>query len=123
MHLDTIKLFCDVVRLRSISRGAAANGVTQSGASQAIQQLEAELDAQLLDRSRRPLQPTAEGRGFHDACRTLLQGFARRCSRWRRQWRWIRRSERHARCDFEAGKRLEPRQARGRVHGPSRVSS
>jgi DNA-binding transcriptional LysR family regulator len=77
VHLDTIKLFCDVVRLRSISRGAAANGVTQSGASQAIQQLEAELDAQLLDRSRRPLQPTAEGRGFHDACRTLLQGFAR----------------------------------------------
>ena len=62
MHLDTIKLFCDVVRLRSISRGAAANGVTQSGASQAIQQLEAELDAQLLDRSRRPLQPTAENK-------------------------------------------------------------
>ena len=75
MHLETLKLYCDVVRLRSFSRGAAANGVTQSAASQAIQQLEAELDVMLLDRSRRPLLPTEEGRGFHEACRTLLQGF------------------------------------------------
>ena len=35
MNLDTLKLFCDVVRLRSISRGAAQSGVTQSAASQA----------------------------------------------------------------------------------------
>jgi DNA-binding transcriptional LysR family regulator len=49
--------------------------VSQSAASQAIQQLETELDATLLDRSRRPLEPTAEGRGFYDACRGLLAGF------------------------------------------------
>lgn len=77
MNLDTLKLFCDVVRLRSFSRGAAANGVSQSAASQAIQQLETELDAPLLDRSRRPLHPTEEGHGFYEACRTLLQGFER----------------------------------------------
>ncbi len=75
MNLDALRLFCDVVRLRSFSRGAAANGVSQSAASQAIQQLEAELGAVLLDRSRRPLLPTEEGRGFHEACRALLQGF------------------------------------------------
>jgi DNA-binding transcriptional LysR family regulator len=77
MQLETLKLFCDVVRLRSISRGAAESGVTQSAASQAIQQLEAEFDVQLLDRSRRPLQPTEEGRGFYEACRALLAGFER----------------------------------------------
>ena len=77
MQLETLKLFCDVVRLRSISRGAAESGVTQSAASQAIQQLEAEFDVQLLDRSRRPLHPTPEGRGFYEACRTLLAGFER----------------------------------------------
>lgn len=77
MNLDALKLFCDVVRLRSFSRGAAANGVSQSAASQAIQQLETELDAPLLDRSRRPLHPTEEGHGFYEACRTLLQGFER----------------------------------------------
>ena len=75
MNLDTLKLYCDVVRLRSFSRGAAANGVSQSAASQAIQQLEGELDMALLDRSRRPLQPTEEGTVFFEACRTLLQGF------------------------------------------------
>ncbi len=75
MNLDTLRLYCDVVRLRSFSRAAAAGGVSQSAASQAVQQLEAELDAILLDRSRRPLEPTAEGRGFYDACRGLLAGF------------------------------------------------
>jgi DNA-binding transcriptional LysR family regulator len=75
MHLDSLKLYCDVVRLRSFSRGAAANGVSQSAASQSIQQLENELDLALLDRSRRPLEPTAEGLAFFEACRTLIQGF------------------------------------------------
>ncbi len=75
MNLDTLRLYCDVVRLRSFSRAAVAGGVSQSAASQAIQQLETELDATLLDRSRRPLEPTAEGRGFYDACRGLLAGF------------------------------------------------
>ena len=75
MHLDSLKLYCDVVRLRSFSRGAAAHGVSQSAASQSIQQLEGELDLPLLDRSRRPLEPTAEGRAFFEACRTLIQGF------------------------------------------------
>lgn len=75
MNLDTLRLYCDVVRLRSFSRGAATNSVSQSAASQAIQQLEAELDVALLDRSRRPLQATEEGQTFYEACRTLLQGF------------------------------------------------
>ncbi len=75
MNLETLRLYCDVVRLRSFSRGAAANGVSQSAASQSIQQIEAELDAVLVDRSRRPLRATQEGRAFYDACRTLLQGF------------------------------------------------
>jgi DNA-binding transcriptional LysR family regulator len=75
MNLDTLKLYCDVVRLRSFSRGAAAHGVSQSAASQSIQQLEGELGVALLDRSRRPLQATEAGRGFYEACRALLQGF------------------------------------------------
>ena len=75
MNLDALRLYCDVVRLRSFSRAAAAGGVSQSAASQAIQQLEAELDATLLDRTRRPLEPTLEGRNFYEACRGLLAGF------------------------------------------------
>src|SRR5581483_9318323 len=72
MNLETLKLYCDVVRLRSFSRGAAANAVSQSAASQ---ELEGELDAVLLDRSRRPLLPTEQGQAFYEACRSLLQGW------------------------------------------------
>src|SRR5262245_58408868 len=75
MDLETLKLYCDVVRLRSLSRAASANGVSQSAATQSIQRLETELDLPLLDRSRRPLEATDEGRGFYEACRTLLEGF------------------------------------------------
>jgi DNA-binding transcriptional LysR family regulator len=73
--LDGLRLYCDIVRLRSFSRGATANGISQSAASQAIQQLESELDVALVDRSRRPLQATEQGRRFYEACRELLQGF------------------------------------------------
>lgn len=75
MTLETLKLYCDVVRLRSFSRGAGANQVSQSAASQAIQQLEAEIGAVFLDRAKRPLGVTPEGLIFCEACRTLLQGF------------------------------------------------
>src|SRR6266700_247295 len=75
MNLDTLRLYCDVVRLRSFSRAAVANGVTQSAASQSIQQLEADLDVPLLDRSRRPPLATEAGRVFFEACRDLLEGF------------------------------------------------
>jgi len=60
MHLETLRLFCDVVRLRSFSRGAAAHQISQSAASQAVQQLEAELDALLIDRTKRPFVVTPE---------------------------------------------------------------
>src|SRR5438132_853346 len=54
VHLETLRLYCDVVRLRSFSRGATQNFVSQSAASQAMQQLETELGVALLDRTKRP---------------------------------------------------------------------
>ncbi len=77
MNLETLHLYCEIVRVHSFSRGAADNGVSQSAASQAVQQLESELRVQLLDRSKRPFALTLEGRKFYDACRTLLQNFER----------------------------------------------
>jgi DNA-binding transcriptional LysR family regulator len=73
--LETLHLYCAIVRLRSFSRGAAANQVSQSAASQAIQQLEADLGVLLIDRSKRPFMVTPEGRSYYEACRTLLRGY------------------------------------------------
>ncbi len=75
MHLETLKIYCDVARYRSFSRAAAANNVTQSAVSQMIAQLERRLNVQLIDRSSRPLQLTPAGRIFYDGCRDLLQRF------------------------------------------------
>jgi DNA-binding transcriptional LysR family regulator len=75
MTLEILKLYCDIVRLHSFSQGAAANQISQSAASQAVQQLEAELDVLLIDRSKRPFMVTPEGRSFYDGCLNLVQGF------------------------------------------------
>ncbi len=75
MNLETLQLYCDVVRLRSFSKGASANEVSQSAVSQAMQQLEADLDVRLLDRTRRPFAVTPEGRIFYEACRDLLDRY------------------------------------------------
>ena len=75
MTFEMLKLYCDIVRLHSFSQGAAANQVSQSAASQAIQQLESELGVLLIDRSKRPFMVTPEGQAFHDGCQALLQGF------------------------------------------------
>jgi DNA-binding transcriptional LysR family regulator len=47
MNLETLSLYCDVIRSGSFSLGAAAHRISQSAASQAVRQLEDDLGAQL----------------------------------------------------------------------------
>ncbi|HEY3837700.1 MAG TPA: LysR family transcriptional regulator [Bryobacteraceae bacterium] len=71
--LDDCKLFRDVAQFRSVSKGAALNGVSQSAASQHIQELEDRFGIELLDRSTRPLGLTPAGRLYFDLCRDVLR--------------------------------------------------
>src|SRR5574341_1391754 len=73
LHLETLRLYCDVVRQRSFSRGAEQRHVSQSAASQAVQQLEGLLGVELIDRSRRPFAVTPEGQAFYESARVLLE--------------------------------------------------
>ena len=73
MDLSQLQLFRDIVQNRSISRGAALNGVTQSAASQTVQELERLLGAQLLDRSRRPLDVLPAGKAMYEFGRDVLR--------------------------------------------------
>ncbi len=75
MQLETLKIFCDVVRWSSFSRGAAENGISQSSASQAVQQLEVRLGVKLIDRSKRPLVLTPQGKIYHDGCKSLVEQY------------------------------------------------
>jgi DNA-binding transcriptional LysR family regulator len=75
MQFEALKVFCDVVRLRSFSQAAQAWGLTQSAASQIVLQLEKRLDVQLIDRSTRPLQLTAVGQLYYDGCLALIRQY------------------------------------------------
>jgi DNA-binding transcriptional LysR family regulator len=75
VHLETLRLYCDVVRLRSFSRGAEENFVSQSAASQAVQQLETQLGVILVDRTKRPFVVTREGEAFYVAARGILESW------------------------------------------------
>jgi DNA-binding transcriptional LysR family regulator len=75
MQLESLKLFCDVARLHSFSKAAAAHGRTQSAASQVVLQLEERLGVQLIDRSKRPLQLTALGKTYYEGCKRLVDEF------------------------------------------------
>lgn len=77
MHLETLRLFRDVCDLRSFSRAAEAHRISQSAASQAIQALEEQMGARLLDRTKRPPLLTPEGRIYLEAVRPLLAGIDR----------------------------------------------
>jgi DNA-binding transcriptional LysR family regulator len=72
MQLEALKIFCDVVRWASFSRGASENGISQSSASQAVHQLELRLGVKLIDRSKRPLVLTPHGKVYYDGCRDLV---------------------------------------------------
>ncbi|MBN9660674.1 MAG: LysR family transcriptional regulator [Acidobacteria bacterium] len=73
VDLTQLQLFKDIVQTRSISRGALQNGVTQSAASQTVQELERCLGTMLLDRSRRPLEVLPPGRLLYDFARDVLR--------------------------------------------------
>lgn len=75
MTMDTLKVFCDIVRLKSFSRGAEENDLTQSAVSQTIHHLEEKLGVTLIDRSQRPWKLTQEGRLFYDGCRELTERY------------------------------------------------
>jgi DNA-binding transcriptional LysR family regulator len=75
MQIETLKVFCDIVRLRSFSRGAEANNVLQATASLTVQRLEKHLGVTLIDRSCRPWKLTREGQVFYGGCREILDSY------------------------------------------------
>jgi DNA-binding transcriptional LysR family regulator len=73
VNYENLKLFRDIAQTHSFSRGAAMNGISQSAASQHVQELERSLAVELLDRSTRPLVVTPAGRLYVEFCRDILR--------------------------------------------------
>jgi DNA-binding transcriptional LysR family regulator len=73
VDLERAKLFRDIAQNRSVSKGAKLNGISQSAASQHLQDLEDQLGIPLLDRTSRPLTVTDGGKLYLDMCRDMLR--------------------------------------------------
>ncbi len=75
MQITSLKVFCDVSRLRSFSQAAQANDITQSAVSQTVSQLERLMGVKLIDRSTRPLQLTSAGQTYFEGCKAMLEQY------------------------------------------------
>jgi DNA-binding transcriptional LysR family regulator len=72
MHIETLKIFCDLVELESFSKTAEKHLLSQSAVSQQLAQLELIHKVQLLDRKKRPPAPTAAGQLLYDTCKDII---------------------------------------------------
>src|SRR5262245_50966105 len=75
MPLEALKVFCDLAGLRSVSKAAKANGLSQPTATRVVRDLEKRLGGELIDRSTRPLQLTPLGQQYYDGCKQLLDSY------------------------------------------------
>ncbi|MBV9499411.1 MAG: LysR family transcriptional regulator [Acidobacteriaceae bacterium] len=73
MNISTLRLIRDIAHNRSVSKAARLNEMSQSAASQAVQEIERELGVELFDRSTRPLTITAAGKMYVEYCRDMLR--------------------------------------------------
>jgi DNA-binding transcriptional LysR family regulator len=75
MHIETLKVFCDLAELLSFSRTAEKHLLSQSAVSQQLAQLELAHKCQLIDRKKRPIELTKEGQLFYQAARDMLDRY------------------------------------------------
>lgn len=73
MTLEHLQLFRDLASTKSVSRAAQLSGVSQSAASQHLQEVEKQFDLKLVDRSKRPLALTDAGRLYAEFCREVVR--------------------------------------------------
>jgi DNA-binding transcriptional LysR family regulator len=75
MHIEMLKIFCDLVEFESFSKTAEKHLLSQSAVSQQLAQMELIHKCQLVDRKKRPLEPTAAGQLFYDACKDIIERY------------------------------------------------
>ena len=75
MHIETLKVFCDVVETGSFSVAASQNYITQSAVSQQLRALEARYQCRLLERGRNGAKPTPAGAILYRGSRAILEAY------------------------------------------------
>ena len=75
MHIEMFRIFCDLADLRSFSKTAEKHLLSQSAVSQQLAQLELSHKCQLINRKKRPIELTRQGRLFYQASKDMLDRY------------------------------------------------
>ncbi|HEY2487639.1 MAG TPA: LysR substrate-binding domain-containing protein [Candidatus Binataceae bacterium] len=75
MHIETLKVFCDIIESGSFSYAASQNFVTQSAVSQQVRSLEEKYDCRLIERGRAGVKPTPAGQILYTASKEIVRRF------------------------------------------------
>lgn len=75
MHIETLKMFCDLADSHSFSKTAEKHLLSQSAVSQQLAQLELAHKCQLITRKKRPIELTPAGQVFYRAARDILERY------------------------------------------------
>ncbi len=75
MHIETLKVFCDIIESGSFSYAASQNFVTQSAVSQQVRILEEKYDCRLIERGRAGVKPTPAGQLLYQASKEIVHRF------------------------------------------------
>lgn len=72
MDIETLKLFCDVIKLKGFTQAGAANSITQSAVSQRLKALEKRFGIPLIERQGSELHLTKAGEVVYKGARRIL---------------------------------------------------
>lgn len=75
MHVETLKVFCDLAETGSFSLAASKNFVTQSAVSQQIRSLEERYGRELVERSKGHVRLTQAGRVLYEVGKEIIQKY------------------------------------------------
>ena len=75
MHIETLKIFCDLAELLSFSKTAEKHLLSQSAVSQQLAQLELAQKCRLINRKKRPIELTKAGRLLYYAAKDILDRY------------------------------------------------
>ncbi len=73
MRIESLKMFCDLVKTGSFTKSSKLNGVTQSAVSQTITSMEEHFGGLLFERSKKLFRLTREGEVVYESSRQIVQ--------------------------------------------------
>ena len=75
MHVESLKVFCDLAETGSFTKAAQINGVTQSAVSQQITSMERQFKSLLVERSKKHFRLTQEGQVLYEFSKQIVQSY------------------------------------------------